>query len=134
MYGRCCGIGALEERWIIGGVRAEEARIVLSSHSVMRRLAMRRGLLRPASVARSVPTPGQAPLSRLRGALSPREGDVLGALAAGASHAEVATQLGVRPTTVSTHLMRLYRRLGVSGPDVRAAAIAQARYLGLISQ
>ncbi len=73
-----------------------------------------------------------SPLARYRGALPPRERDVLGALAAGASHAEMATQLGVRLPTVSTHLMRLYRRLGVSGPDVRAAAIARARHFGLL--
>jgi len=86
----------------------------------------------PASVARGGVTPGQAPLSHMRGALSPRERDVLGALAAGASRTEMAIQLGVRPTTVSTYLMGLYRRLGVSGSDVRGTAVARARHLGLL--
>jgi DNA-binding NarL/FixJ family response regulator len=78
-------------------------------------------------------TPAQLSSSRMRGVLSPRERDVLRALAAGASQVEMATQLGVKQTTVSAHLMRLYRRLGVSGPDVRPAAIARARRLGLLS-
>jgi len=69
---------------------------------------------------------------RYRGALSPREREVLDALAAGASQVEIAMQLGVHRTTVSAHLMRLYRRLGVSGKDVRADAIVRARRLGLL--
>ncbi len=69
---------------------------------------------------------------RYRAALSPREREVLDALAAGASQVEIAMQLGVRRTTVSAHLMRLYRRLGVSGEDVRANAIVRARHLGLL--
>jgi len=78
-------------------------------------------------------TPAQLSSSRMRGVLSPREREVLHALAAGASQGEMSTQLGVKQTTVSAHLMRLYRRLGVSGPDVRVAAIAQARRFGLLS-
>jgi len=125
--------GALDGRWITGDVRDEKPWVVvLSSHSVSRYLAIHGEVSRPASAARGGATPGQAPPTRLRATLSPRERDVLDALATGASHAEIATQLGVRPTTVSTHLMRLYRRLGVSGPDVRVAAIAQARRFGLL--
>jgi len=77
-------------------------------------------------------TPAQLSSSRMRGVLSPRERDVLRALAAGASQMDMATHLGVKQTTVSAHLMRLYRRLGVSGPDVRAAAIVRARHFGLL--
>ncbi len=124
--------GALEGRWITGGARDEKPWVVVSSRSVSCYLAIHGEVSRPASAARGGATPGQAPPTRLRATLSPRERDVLDALATGASHAEIATQLGVRPTTVSTHLMRLYRRLGVSGPDVRAAAIAQARQFGLL--
>ncbi len=125
--------GALEGRWITGGARDEEPWVVVSSHSVSRYLSVHGGLSRAASVVRGGATPGQAPPTRLRATLSPRERDVLGALVVGASHAEMAAQLGVRLPTVSTHLMRLYRRLGVSGPDARVAAIAQARRFGLLS-
>ncbi len=124
--------GELEGRWITSGALGEEPQVVVSSQSVARHLGVRDGPSLAASVAHGAATPAQASLSRLHGGLSPREREVLDALVAGASHAEMAAQLGVKPTTVSTHLMRLYRRLGVSGPDVRATAIAQARHFGLL--
>jgi len=124
--------GALDGRRITGGARDEKPWVVVSSHSVSCYLVIHGEVSRPASAVHGASTRGQAPLSRLRATLSRRERDVLDALATGASHAEMATQLGVRPTTVSTHLMRLYRRLGVSGPHARTAAIAQARRFGLL--
>ncbi len=124
--------GVLEGRWISSGAPGEEPQFVVSSQSVARRLSVRDGPSMSASAARRVAPPAQASPSRLRGGLSSRERDVLDALVAGASHADMAAQLGLKLPTVSTHLMRLYRRLGVSGPNARIAAIAQARHFGLL--
>ena len=124
--------GALEGRWISSGAPGEEPQFVVSSQSVARRLSVHDGPSLSASTARPAASPAQASPSRLRGGLSSRERDVLDALVAGASHADMAAQLGLKLPTVSTYLMRLYRRLGVSGPNARTAAIAQARRFGLL--
>jgi two-component system nitrate/nitrite response regulator NarL len=61
--------------------------------------------------------------------LSPREGQVLGFLAAGLSAPQIARELHLSPSTVKTHLQRLYERLDVSD---RAAAVAEGMRRGLI--
>jgi DNA-binding NarL/FixJ family response regulator len=124
--------GALEGRWISSGAPGEEPQVVVSSRSVARCLSVRDGPSLSVAVARRGAPPTQASPSRLRGELSSRERDVLDALVAGASHADMAAQLGLKLPTVSAYLMRLYRRLGVSGPHARTAAIAQARRFGLL--
>ncbi len=123
--------GALEGRWISSGAPGEEPQVVVSSQSAARHLSVHDGPSLSASAARRA-APPQASPSRLRGELSSRERDVLDALVAGASHADMAAQLGLKLPTVSAYLMRLYRRLGVSGPHARTAAIAQARRFGLL--
>ena len=55
--------------------------------------------------------------------LTPREVEVLRCLAAGKSTAEIARELWVTPATVSKHLERLYRKLGVSSRTAALAAI-----------
>jgi DNA-binding CsgD family transcriptional regulator len=54
---------------------------------------------------------------------SPRELEVARLVAAGHTNAEVATQLFVSPRTVTTHLDRIYSRLGLS------SRVALTRYL-----
>lgn len=61
--------------------------------------------------------------------LSPREMDILGALAAGESNKEIARRLGISPNTVKTHLARVYEKLAVQR---RVQAIEKARFLALI--
>jgi two-component system nitrate/nitrite response regulator NarL len=61
--------------------------------------------------------------------LSPREKEILGLLAAGASAPEIANQLFLSPSTVKTYLHHLYEKLGVSD---RAAAVAVGLRRGLI--
>jgi two-component system, NarL family, nitrate/nitrite response regulator NarL len=56
-------------------------------------------------------------------ALSPREREVLTLIAAGCSIPAIAKQLFLAPSTVKTHVQRLYEKLGVSD---RAAAVAEA--------
>ncbi len=58
-----------------------------------------------------------------RAALSPREREVLALIAAGRSIPAMAQELFLAPSTVKTHVQRLYEKLGVSD---RAAAVAEA--------
>jgi two-component system, NarL family, nitrate/nitrite response regulator NarL len=62
--------------------------------------------------------------------LSPRQLEILGLLAAGASAPEIASTLYLSTSTVKTYLHQLYERLGVSD---RAAAVAVGIRRGLIS-
>jgi len=55
--------------------------------------------------------------------LSPREREVLDLIADGLSIPAIASQLFLAPSTVKTHVQRLYEKLGVSD---RAAAVAEA--------
>ena len=60
---------------------------------------------------------------------SPRELEVLQALAAGLANKQIARQLGVSPNTVKTHVARLFDKLGAQR---RTEAIRRARELGLV--
>ena len=62
-------------------------------------------------------------------ALSPREAEILEALATGATNREVAKRLFISESTVKTHLVHLYEKLGV---DSRTAALRVARERRLI--
>ncbi len=55
--------------------------------------------------------------------LSPREREVLGLIAEGRSIPAMAKELFLAPSTVKTHVQRLYEKLGVSD---RGAAVAEA--------
>ena len=55
--------------------------------------------------------------------LSPREREVLKLIAAGSSIPAMAKELFLAPSTVKTHVQRLYEKLGVND---RAAAVAEA--------
>lgn len=61
--------------------------------------------------------------------LSGREREVLGLIAGGSSIPTIAKQLFLAPSTVKTHVQRLYEKLGVSD---RAAAVAEAMRRGLL--
>jgi len=78
-----------------------------------------------AALAREVRERGH----REQAQLSPREHQVLGFLAAGLSAPQIAGELHLSPSTVKTHLKRLYERLEVSD---RAAAVAEGMRRGLI--
>ena len=76
--------------------------------------------------------PGQEPGPRRTGLVEPlteRELEVLGLLAAGRSNAEMAAELFVEQSTVKTHLIHLYSKLGVHS---RTQAVAHARTLQLL--
>jgi two-component system nitrate/nitrite response regulator NarL len=61
--------------------------------------------------------------------LSPREREVLTLIAAGGSIPAMAKELYLAPSTVKTHVQRLYEKLGVGD---RAAAVAEAMRRGLL--
>ncbi|HUS17236.1 MAG TPA: LuxR C-terminal-related transcriptional regulator [Chloroflexia bacterium] len=63
--------------------------------------------------------------------LTPREADVLRLLADGLGTKAIATQLGLGPGTVKSHLEHLYQKLRVVGQG-RGAALAAARAAGLL--
>lgn len=63
-------------------------------------------------------------------ALTPREREVLAVAAQGLTAREIGAHLGVRERTVTTHLARIYDKLGVSG---RIAAINIAARSGLVT-
>jgi two-component system, NarL family, nitrate/nitrite response regulator NarL len=62
--------------------------------------------------------------------LSAREREVLNRIARGQSIPAIAAELFVAPSTVKTHVQRLYEKLGVSD---RAAAVAEAMRQGLLN-
>ncbi|HRW20279.1 MAG TPA: response regulator transcription factor [Dermatophilaceae bacterium] len=62
--------------------------------------------------------------------LTPRESDVLNALAAGSSVAQVAKSLYMSESTVKTHIAKVYDKLGAKN---RASAVMAAIRLGLIA-
>ena len=61
--------------------------------------------------------------------LTPRQSEVLTAVARGLSNPDVAAELGVSESTVRTHLRVMFRTLGVRS---RTEAAAEARRIGLI--
>jgi LuxR family maltose regulon positive regulatory protein len=76
--------------------------------------------------------PGQEPAPDQTGLVEPlsaRELEVLRLLAAGRSNAAMAADLFLEPSTVKTHLIHLYRKLGVHS---RTQAVARARALRLL--
>jgi DNA-binding NarL/FixJ family response regulator len=66
----------------------------------------------------------------VEGRLTDREREVLAVAAEGLTARQIAKRLGVRERTITTHLARIYGKLGVSG---RVAAIRLAAQSGLVS-
>lgn len=90
--------------------------------------------VREAAAGRSVLSPEvqQRLVRRMTdpiGALSPRETEILELLATGATNRDVSRQLFISESTVKTHLVHLYEKLGVTS---RTAAIREARDRRLI--
>ncbi|MGY6636731.1 MAG: hypothetical protein ABS49_01110 [Erythrobacter sp. SCN 62-14] len=67
----------------------------------------------PKLMRRAVVDPGQASARAALDRLTPREWEVLDALAAGRTNKEIAQVLGISPGTVKTHVERLIGKLGV---------------------
>jgi DNA-binding NarL/FixJ family response regulator len=63
-----------------------------------------------------------------RASLSPREHEILMLVAAGWTNTRIAKARKITPSTVSSHIVRIYRKLRLVG---RAEAVARGRALGL---
>jgi DNA-binding NarL/FixJ family response regulator len=93
------------------------------------------GAIRAAARGESVLSPSVATrvLGRMRApaeeALSPRELEILGAVARGLSNKDIGRRLYVSEATVKTHLLRVFSKLGV---DDRTAAVTVALERGII--
>ncbi|MFE3546056.1 LuxR C-terminal-related transcriptional regulator [Nocardia sp. NPDC059177] len=90
--------------------------------------------VRAAAAGESVlsPTVASRLMTRVRRAdttLSPREVEVLRLVAAGLSNREIAKRLFLSETTVKSHLVHIYAKLGVKS---RTSAVATARTRGAI--
>ncbi len=72
---------------------------------------------------RGIPEAGTG-LRPVRSTLTPREWEVLDALCGGMSLPEIASQLGIAPATVRSHVKRVMAKLGVHS---REEAVAAAR-------
>lgn len=68
--------------------------------------------------------------SEVAASLTDRERDVLELAAEALTARQIASRLGLRERTVTTHLEHIYRKLGVSS---RVAAVTEAAKLGLVS-
>jgi two-component system nitrate/nitrite response regulator NarL len=69
------------------------------------------------------PLPKASAAASTLGSLSPRENDILRAIAQGASNKEIGRQFGIAETTVKIHVQHILRKLDVS-TRVHAAVIA----------
>jgi DNA-binding NarL/FixJ family response regulator len=93
------------------------------------------GAIRAAAKGESVLSPSVATrvLGRMRApaeeALSPRELEILQAVARGLSNKDIGRRLYVSEATVKTHLLRVFSKLGV---DDRTAAVTVALERGII--
>jgi DNA-binding NarL/FixJ family response regulator len=91
--------------------------------------------IRAAAKGEAVLSPSVATrvLGRMRApaqeALSPRELEILGAVARGLSNKDIGRRLYVSEATVKTHLLRIFGKLGV---DDRTAAVTVALERGII--
>lgn len=94
-------------------------------HDAVLKTASRQRTLAPevaATLAERMSNPEEA--------LSEREIEILQALASGATNRELAAQMFISVATVKTHLIHIFRKLGV---DTRTAAVTLAREKKLIS-
>jgi DNA-binding CsgD family transcriptional regulator len=72
---------------------------------------------------------GSAPGEQKSPALSKREREILQKVADGATTRQVASDLGISPHTVKTHLERIFEKLGAKD---RAQAVAIAIRMGIV--
>jgi HD-GYP domain-containing protein (c-di-GMP phosphodiesterase class II) len=80
------------------------------------RAEARAGRFAPDAVDAVLEAAGQRPRRRRSGpaGLTPREVEVLGLIARGATTRQVARQLGISPKTAGTHIERIYMKTGAS--------------------
>ena len=98
----------------------------------IRRLAAGEAVMSPSmtgKLMREMGTHGRKGADAARVALSPREQEILGLIAAGASNKEAARQLHVAESTVKIHVQHILRKLGLA---TRVQAAVYAAEQGLV--
>lgn len=119
-----------DDRDIIAAVEAGASGYVLKDAppaelvSAVRRAAAGQAALAPAVAERLMERLREPEVS-----LTPRELDVLRAVARGLSNQQIGAELYLGQPTVKSHLAHVYGKLGVPS---RTAAVARARELGLL--
>ncbi|MFE5970340.1 response regulator [Streptomyces sp. NPDC056463] len=131
------------DEYVFGALRAGAAGFLLKNADAkdlieaVRTVARGEGLIAPAVTRRLIaefasphaPAPTRSAVDRaVLDALTPREREVLAALAKGLSNAEVAGRLDMAEATVKTHVSKVLGKLGVRS---RAQAAVLARELGV---
>ncbi|WP_282693263.1 response regulator transcription factor [Streptomyces sp. CC208A] len=134
------------DEYVFGALRAGAAGFLLKNAEArelieaVRTVARGEGLIAPAVTRRLIAefaapsAPASPTPSEVRGdpavldALTPREREVLAALAAGLSNAETAVRLDMAEATVKTHVSKVLGKLGLRS---RAQAAVLARELGV---
>jgi two-component system nitrate/nitrite response regulator NarL len=99
--------------------RAVVGESVIAPEMTSKLVAAYRGAAAGAQAPVQVPAAPPSPLATL----SPREHDILRAIAQGASNKEIGRELGIAETTVKIHVQHILRKLDVSS-RVHAAVIA----------
>lgn len=84
---------------------------------------------RQPSLTTALPSPAERSMHPLAEPLSPREREILGFIANGASNQEIAEMLVITLNTVKRHIRHMLAKLGASN---RTQALVQARKIGLI--
>ncbi|MEU2659260.1 response regulator transcription factor [Streptomyces sp. NPDC007325] len=128
------------DEYVFGALRAGASGFLLKNADArelieaVRTVARGEGLIAPAVTRRliaefattgaAVPRPAPGRDASCLEALTPREREVLAALGAGLSNAEVAVRLDMAETTVKTHVSKVLGKLGLRS-RVQAAVLAQ---------
>lgn len=130
LYSLALGLGAVALAWIeyryVTRVHAGEIWLVLVA-AAFAALGVWMGARLSAGRAGGPFVRNDAAIASLR--LTPRELDMLEALAAGETNKEIARRYDVSPNTVKTHLSNLYAKLEV---ERRTQAISKAKALGIL--
>jgi DNA-binding CsgD family transcriptional regulator len=109
------------------GVAAVQRKVGKSQTDVL--LGAGRALPFDQAVDAALALAASLPCPSVHGGLTPRELEVLRLVAMGSSNAEIGHALSISPRTVTTHLTRIFTKLGVSS---RTSAIAAARGRNLV--
>lgn len=114
-----------------GVANPHEAAAIRLNEAVLRRMAAAAQAYVGALASHGTALTGQADPPRHRAAkvLTPKETEVLAAVAAGHSNRDIAAQMEISEATVKRHLATVLRKFDVRN---RLAAVARARSLGLL--
>ncbi|BAU86135.1 DNA-binding response regulator, luxR family [Streptomyces laurentii] len=127
------------DEYVFGALRAGAAGFLLKNAEAaeligaVRTVAGGEGLIAPAVTRRLIaefaaaggrPAPVPGPDRSVLDGLTPREREVLSALGAGLSNAEIATRLGMAEATVKTHVSKVLGKLELRS-RVQAAVLAR---------